>query len=151
MYFPLALPGIRRSREAAKATEIMSENQLLKEQAADTRLIAEFDTGIKNIKANESYKAYLAGKKLFDEVAELEKKRAHLELRKSLRAQEIGDVRTVNAAPELHELLAELHEEKPKTWAALETREQTNWLGTTTVVTNKKLIEQRIALLDAGI
>jgi hypothetical protein len=74
-----------------------------------------------------------------------------LELRKSLRAHEIGDVRTANAAPELHELLAELHEEKPKTWAALETREQTNWLGTTTVVTNKKLIEQRIALLDAGI
>jgi hypothetical protein len=73
MYFPLALPEIRRSREAAKTTEIMSENQLLKEQAADTRLIAEFDTGIKNIKANESYKAYLAGKKLFDEVAELEK------------------------------------------------------------------------------
>ena len=54
----------------------MSENQLLKEQAADTRLIAEFDTGIKNIKANESYKAYLAGKKLFDEVAELKKARS---------------------------------------------------------------------------
>jgi hypothetical protein len=128
-----------------------SEAQLLREQAADDKLIAKLDAEIAELMQRPTCKAYVQGKQELEQALALTKDSNHVKNRKSLRAQTTDDVRTANAAPELHELLAELHDEKPKTWATVETREQSHWLTGTSVVTNKRFIEERIRLIDDAI
>ena len=124
--------------------------------ADETKKLAQIDAAIKGIDDNKIFQQWVAGKRLADERAELQKERARLELKISRDRQVSREQRAANADPAWHEYLSELYPERIRTYDALKTQEvqQKNWLGgllTTHVLSNERFVEARVEAINDAI